>query len=111
MAGQRFAHETLRAQVRHIEGRHALATVLPFGLGLPGGVGSRVGHRTRPLTAAVARPMVQRLPSLPLLCRRNRCPGQAARYIVRHRKDRFAPALSQAGLKSDRVIYLEGGDL
>jgi hypothetical protein len=26
------------------------------------------------------------------------------------RPDLFAPALSQAGLKSDRVIYLEGGD-
>jgi protein ImuA len=26
------------------------------------------------------------------------------------RPDLFAPALSQAGLKSDRVMYLEGGD-
>jgi protein ImuA len=26
------------------------------------------------------------------------------------RPDLFAPALSRAGLKSDRVIYLEGGD-
>src|SRR5205807_5895350 len=26
------------------------------------------------------------------------------------RPDLFAPALAQAGLKSDRVIYLEGGD-
>jgi protein ImuA len=106
------AFESLRVQVRQIEGRHRRATtVLPFGLaavdsrlpggGLPcgalhevagGGNGALDGAAAALFTAGIAA----------------RTRGKVLWCVTR--PDLFAPALSQAGLKSDRVIYLEGGD-
>lgn len=106
------ALESLRAQVRQIEGRHRRATpVLPFGIapvdsrlpagGLPcgalhevagGGNGAVDGAAAALFAAGIAA----------------RTRGKVLWCITR--PDLFAPALSQAGLKSDRVIYLEGGD-
>lgn len=106
------AIESLRDQVRQIEGRHRRATaVLPFGLaavdsrlpggGLPcgalhevagGGNGAIDGAAAALFTAGIAA----------------RTRGKVLWCVTR--PDLFAPALSQAGLKSDRVIYLEGGD-
>jgi protein ImuA len=102
----------LRAQVRQIEGRHHRAvSALPFGVapvdsrlpggGLPcgalhevagGGNGAIDGAAAALFAAGIAA----------------RTRGKVLWCITR--PDLFAPALSQAGLKSDRVIYLEGGD-
>ncbi|MGY3441320.1 ImuA family protein [Bradyrhizobium sp. USDA 4473] len=102
----------MRVQVRQIEGRHRRAiTVLPFGValvdsrlpngGLPcgalhevagGGNGAVDGATATLFAAGIAA----------------RTRGKVLWCITR--PDLFAPALSQAGLKSDRVIYLEGGD-
>ena len=106
------ALESLRAQVRQIEGRHRrAASVLPFGLtdmdsrlpagGLAlgalhevagGGNGAIDGAAAALFAAGIAA----------------RTCGKVLWCITR--PDLFAPALAQAGLKSDRVIYLEGGD-
>ena len=103
---------SLRALVRQIEGPHRHAsTVLPFGLAevdsrLPGGGlalgalhevasgdnGAIDGAAATLFTAGIAA----------------RIKGKVLWCITR--PDLFAPALSQVGLKSDRVIYLEGGD-
>jgi protein ImuA len=106
------ALETLRAQVRHIEGRHRrAASVLPFGLTdvdsrLPGGglalgalhevAGGGNGAIDGAAAALFVAGIAARARSKVLWC------------ITR--PDLFAPALAQAGLKSDRVIYLESGD-
>ncbi|TAL80939.1 MAG: damage-inducible protein [Beijerinckiaceae bacterium] len=102
----------MRDQVRQIEGRHRRATmVLPFGVaavdsrlpggGLPcgalhevagGGNGAIDGAAAALFTAGIA----------------TRTCGKVLWCLTR--PDLFAPALAQAGLKSDRVIYLEGGD-
>jgi protein ImuA len=107
-----FAMESLRAQVRHIEGRHRRATaVLPFGLAmvdscLPGGglahgalheVG---GGGNGAIDGAAAALFVAGIAA--------RTRGKVLWCVTR--ADLFAPALSQSGLKADRVIYLEGGD-
>ena len=106
------ALETLRAQVHQIEGRHRrAASVLPFGVtdmdsrlpggGLPfgalheiagGGNGAIDGAAAALFAAGIAA----------------RTKGKVLWCITR--PDLFAPSLAQAGLKSDRVIYLEGGD-
>lgn len=106
------ALKSLRVQVRQIEGRHRRATTtLPFGVaavnsrlpggGLPcgalhevagGGNGAIDGAAAALFTAGIAA----------------RTRGKVLWCFTR--PDLFAPALSQAGLKSDRVIYLEGGD-
>jgi len=106
------ALEALRVQVRQIEGRDRRATtVLPFGIaavdsrlpagGLPcgalhevagGGNGAIDGAAAALFTAGIAA----------------RTRGKVLWCLTR--PDLFAPALSQAGLKSDRVIYVEGGD-
>jgi protein ImuA len=106
------ALEALRVQVQQIEGRHRRAmTVLPFGIaavdsrlpggGLPcgalhevagGGNGAIDGAAAALFTAGIVA----------------RTRGKVLWCLTR--PDLFAPALSQAGLKSDRVIYLEGGD-
>lgn len=107
-----FAMESLRAQVRHIEGRHRRATaVLPFGLAmvdsrLPGGglahgalheVG---GGGNGAIDGAAAALFVAGIAA--------RTRGKVLWCVTR--ADLFAPALAQSGLKPDRVIYLEGGD-
>lgn len=106
------AIESLRAQVRQVEGRNRrAASVLPFGLAevdsrLPsgglaldalhevagGGNGAIDGAAAALFAAGIAA----------------RTRGKVLWCVTR--PDLFAPALSQAGLKSDRVIYLEGGD-
>lgn len=106
------AIESLRAQVRQVEGRNRrAASVLPFGLAevdsrLPsgglaldalhevagGGNGAIDGAAAALFAAGIAA----------------RTRGKVLWCLTR--PDLFAPALSQAGLKSDRVIYLEGGD-
>ena len=106
------ALESLRAQVRQIEGQHRrAASVLPLGLtdmdsrlpagGLAlgalhevagGGNGAIDGAAAALFAAGIAA----------------RTRGKVLWCITR--PDLFAPALAQAGLKSDRVIYLEGGD-
>ena len=106
------ALESLRAQVRRIEGQHRRATPsLPFGVGavdarLPGGAlplgalheiagggnGAIDGVAATLFAAGIAA----------------RTRGKVLWCLTR--LDLFAPALAQAGLNSDRVIYLEGGD-
>ena len=106
------AIESLRAQVHQIEGRRRrAASVLPFGLAevdsrLPGGglaldalhevAGGGNGAIDGAAAALFAAGIAARTRGKVLWCLT--------------RPDLFAPALSQAGLKSDRVIYLEGGD-
>jgi protein ImuA len=106
------AIESLRAQIQKIEARNRRAqSVLPFGLapmdarlpgrGLPlgalhevagGGNGAVDGATAALFAAGIAA----------------RTKGKVLWCIAR--PDLFAPALAQAGLKPDRVIYLEGGD-
>jgi len=105
------ALESLRARVRQIEGRYQRATtVLPFGLaavdsrlpagGLPcGALHEIAGGGNGALDAAAAALFADW---------RVAQSGKVLWCVTR--PDLFAPALSQAGLKSDRVIYLEGGD-
>jgi protein ImuA len=106
------ALESLRAQVRQIEGQHRRATVsLPFGVAavdarLPGGAlplgalhdiaGGGNGAIDGAAAALFAAGIAARTQGKVLWCLT--------------RLDLFAPALAQAGLNSDRVIYLEGGD-
>ena len=105
------ALESLRAQVRQIEGQHRRATPwLPFGVGavdarLPGGAlplgalheiaGGGNGAIDGAAAALFAAGIAARTRGKVLWCLT--------------RLDLFAPALAQAGLNSDRVIYLEGG--
>jgi protein ImuA len=106
------AIESLRAQIGQIETRGKRAqSVLPFGLaevdscrpggGLAlgalhevagGGNGAIDGAAAALFTAGIAA----------------RTRGKGLWCVTR--PDLLAPALSQAGLKSDRVIYLKGGD-
>lgn len=106
------ALETLRAQARQIEGRNRRATTaLPFGIaavdsrlpgrGLPCGALHEVaGGGNGAIDGAAAALFVAGIAA--------RTRGKVLWCVTR--PDLFAPALSQAGLKSDRVIYLEGGD-
>jgi protein ImuA len=102
----------LRVQVRQIEGGHRHAkTVLPFGLAvvdsrLPdgglarGGLHEVAGGGNGAIDGAAAALFAAGIAA--------RTGGKVLWCVTR--PDLFAPALSQAGLKSDRVIYLEGGD-
>jgi len=102
----------LRAQVRQIEGRHRRASsVLPFGLAdidsrLPGGGLAKgalhevAGGGNGALDGAAAALFAAGIAA--------RAKGKVLWCIAR--SDLFAPSLAQAGLKPDRVIYLEGGD-
>jgi protein ImuA len=106
------AIESLRDQVRRIEGRHRrAASALPFGVAtvdsrLPGAglaldalheiAGDGNGAIDGAAAALFAAGIAARTKDKVLWC------------VTR--PDHFAPALSQAGLKSDRVIYLERGD-
>ncbi|MER8808252.1 ImuA family protein [Mesorhizobium australicum] len=106
------AIETLRAQIERIEGKNRRArSVLPFGIAdldsrLPGGGlalgalhevagggnGAVDGAAAALFTAGVAA----------------RTKGKILWCVTR--ADLFAPAIAQAGLASDRVIYVEAGD-
>jgi protein ImuA len=104
--------DAIRVRVRQIEGRHRRATtVLPFGLAamdsrLPGGGLARgalhevAGGGNGAIDGAAAALFTAGIAA--------RITGKVLWCVTR--PDLFAPALSQAGLKSDRVIYLEGGD-
>ncbi len=106
------AIESLRAQIEKIEGRSRRArSVLPFGIAemdsrLPGGglargalhevAGGGNGAVDGAAAALFSAGIAARTSGKVLLC------------ITR--PDLFAPALAQAGLSSDRVVYLEAGD-
>jgi protein ImuA len=102
----------LRTQIRRIEGRHRRVTsVLPFGVAaldsrLPGGGLVRgalhevAGGGNGAIDGAAAALFTAGIAA--------RAGGKILWCISR--PDLFAPALAQAGLKPDRVIYLEGGD-
>ena len=106
------AIESLRAHVEKIDGRNRRArSVLPFGLAeldsrLPGGGLARgalhevAGGGNGAIDGAAAA-----LFSAGIAARTR---GKVLWCITR--PDLFAPALAQAGLSSDRVIYLEAGD-
>src|ERR1700719_4353501 len=102
----------LRERIQRLEGGAARPhTVLPFGLQaidqhLPGGgllVGALhevAGGGNGAIDGAAAALFTAGIAA--------RTRGKVLWCVTR--PDLFAPALSQAGLKSDRVIYLEGGD-
>jgi protein ImuA len=102
----------LRAQVQQLEGRRRRTiAVLPFGVAmvdtrLPGGGLARgalhevAGGGNGAIDGAAAACFVAGIAA--------RTRGKVLWCVTR--PDLFAPALSQAGLKSDRLIYLEGGD-
>ena len=106
------AIESLRAQIEKIEGRTPRAkSVLPFGIAevdsrLPGGglalgalhevAGGGFGAVDGAAAALFAGGVAARTKGKVLWC------------ITR--PDLFAPALAQAGLPPDRVIYVEAGD-
>ncbi len=106
------AIESLRARIRHIEGRHRrAAAVLPFGLAevdarLPGGglalgaLHEVAGGGNGAIDGAAAALFAAGIAA--------RTKGKVLWCITR--PDLFAPALAQAGLTPDRVIYLESGD-
>ena len=106
------AIESLRAHVEKIDGRSRRArSVLPFGIAeldsrLPGGGLARgalhevAGGGNGAIDGAAAA-----LFSAGIAARTR---GKVLWCITR--PDLFAPALAQAGLSSDRVIYLEAGD-
>jgi protein ImuA len=106
------AIESLRVQVRQIEGWHRRSTsVLPFGLTemdsrLPGGglalgaLHEVAGGGNGAIDGAAAALFAAGIAA--------RTKGKVLWCVTR--PDLFAPALAQAGLKSSRVIYLEGGD-
>jgi protein ImuA len=106
------AIESLRAQIQKIEARNRRAqSVLPFGVatmdaclhggGLPlGAVHEIAGGGNGAVDGAAAALFAAGIAA--------RTKGKVLWCITR--PDLFAPALAQAGLKPDRVIYLEGGD-
>ncbi|HTV32716.1 MAG TPA: ImuA family protein [Methylocella sp.] len=103
---------SLRAEIRRIEGRHRrAASVLPFGLALvdsrlPGGglafgaLHEVAGGGNGAIDGAVAALFTAGIAARAL--------GKVLWCVTR--PDLFVPALAQAGLKSDRVIFLEAGD-
>lgn len=102
------ALEALRAQVRRIEGRNRrTASVLPFGIPAldarlaHGGLARGALHEV----AGAGHDAAATLFAAGIAARA----GGKVLWCLTH-PDLFAPALSQAGLTSDRVIYLEGGD-
>ena len=104
------AFEALRAKVRQIEGRPRRdASTLPFGLAevdsrLPGG-GLARGALHEVAGGGVTGDAAAALFVAGIAARAK----DKTLWCVR-RPDFFAPGLSQAGLKADRVITLEGGD-
>ena len=106
------AIEALRAQVQQIEGRRRrITSALAFGIAeldsrLPGGGLARgalhevAGGGNGAIDGAAAALFAAGIAA--------RAKGKVLWCVTR--PDLFAPALSQAGLKSDRVIYLEAGD-
>lgn len=106
------AIESLRAQIQKIEARNRRAqSVLPFGVaamdarlhggGLPlGAVHEIAGGGNGAVDGAAAALFAAGIAA--------RTKGKVLWCITR--PDLFAPALAQAGLKPDRVIYLEGGN-
>ncbi|TPL35578.1 ImuA family protein [Mesorhizobium sp. B2-4-8] len=106
------ALEFLRAEVRRIEGKdRRLSSVLPFGLSeldsrLPGG-GLALGalHEIAGGGNGAIDGAAAALFSAGIAARTK---GKVLWCITR--PDLFAPAIEQAGLASDRVIYLEAGD-
>jgi protein ImuA len=107
-----YALESLRTQIQRIEARHKrTASVLPFGLAqvdarLPNGglafgaLHEVAGGGSGTVGGAAAALFVAGIAA--------RTKGKVLWCI--NRRDLFAPALAQAGLKPDRVIYLEGND-
>lgn len=103
---------SLRAQIERIEGRSRRATsVLPFGIPemdsrLPGGGLARgalheiAGGSNGAIDGAAAGLFAAGIAA--------RTTGKALWCITR--PDLFAPALAQAGLSADRVVYVEAGD-
>lgn len=108
----RSAIEVLRAQIGQIEGRSRRSTaVLPFGIAavdarLPGG-GLALGalHEIAGGGAGAIDGAASALFAAGIAARTK---GQVLWFITR--SDLFAPGLAQAGLASDRVIYVEAGD-
>ncbi len=106
------AIESLRAQIEKIEGRSRRAkSVLPFGIAdvdsrLPGG-GLALGalHEIAGGGNGAVDGAAAALFSAGVAARTK---GKILWCITR--PDLFAPAIAQAGLPSDRVIYLEAGD-
>lgn len=106
------AIESLRAQIEKIEGRGRRArTVLPFGIAevdsrLPGGGLARgalheiAGGGNGAIDGAAAALFAAGIAA--------RTKGKVLWCITK--PDLFAPALAQAGLAPDRVIYVEAGD-
>jgi protein ImuA len=106
------AIESLRAQIARIEGRDRRArAALPFGIAemdsrLPGGGLARgalhevAGGGNGAIDGAAAALFAAGVAA--------RTKGKALWCVTR--PDLFAPALVQAGLASDRVIYVEAGD-
>lgn len=106
------AIESLRAQIEKIEGRSRRAkSVLPFGIAevdsrLPGGGLARdalheiAGGGNGAVDGAAAALFAAGIAA--------RTTGKTLWCITR--PDLFAPALAQAGLTPDRVIYVEAGD-
>ena len=108
----RSAIEVLRAQIGRIEARSRRSTaVLPFGIAaidarLPGG-GLALGalHEVAGGGAGAIDGAASALFAAGIAARTK---GQVLWFITR--SDLFAPGLAQAGLASDRVIYVEAGD-
>ncbi len=106
------AIESLRAQIERIEGRsRRAASVLPFGIPevdsrLPGGGLARgalhevAGGSNGAIDGAAAGLFAAGIAA--------RATGKTLWCITR--PDLFAPALAQAGLAADRVVYVEAGD-
>ena len=106
------AIESLRAQIERIEGRYRRATsVLPFGIPevdsrLPGGGLARgalhevAGGSNGAIDGAAAGLFAAGIAA--------RTTGKTLWCIAK--PDLFAPALAQAGLAADRVVYVEAGD-
>ena len=106
------AIESLRAQIETIEGRSRRAkSVLPFGIAavdsrLPGGGLARgavheiAGGGNGAIDGAAAALFAAGIAA--------RASGKVLWCLTR--PDLFAPALAQAGLGPDRVIYIEAGD-
>ena len=106
------AIESLRAQIERIEGKsRRTKSVLPFGIAemasrLPGGGLARgalhevAGGGNGAVDGAAAGLFSAGIAA--------RTTGKVLWCTTR--PDLFAPALAQAGLSSDRVVYLEAGD-
>lgn len=106
----RTALAALRAEIGRLERRHS-GEVLPFGLAaldahLPGGGLARAAlHEVSGAGAGAEHGAAAALFAAGLAAR---CAGPVLWCLAR--PDLFAPALAQAGLEPDRVIYVTAGD-